>query len=281
MKLNKAIITAANPLDKHLPLQTITNAEGETKTVLENCLDDLSNSGIESVAVVVTRGSVDEYRTATGRHANSITFIEQDLPRGYGHAVWCTKEFVGDESFILIVGDHLFLSNSGEPCVKQLLDISAESESCFAAVQATDESKLHLYGTIGAIRNPVDPSIFEVNTIVEKPTPTLAEQELIIPGLRHGMYLCFFGIQVLTPSVMDLLGRQVEELPDGQTLGLTPALAEIAKSEKFLATELQGTRFNLGERHGLLKAQIALALAGPHRDAMLVSLIELLAAAKS
>jgi UTP--glucose-1-phosphate uridylyltransferase len=281
MKPNKAIITAANPAEKHLPLQTITNAEGDSKTVLENCLDDLVVSGIESVAIVVAPNSISEYRAAAGSHAEAITFIEQEAPRGYGHAVWCAKEFVADDPFVLIVGDHLFLSSSVSPCVKQLLSLAAEHDSCFSAVQATDESKLYLYGTIGATRNPSDPNLFEVNTIIEKPTPTLAEQELIIPGLRHGTYLCFFGIQILKPSIMTLLDRQVEDLPEGQSLGLTPALAEIAKSEKFLAAELQGTRFNLGERHGLLKAQIALALAGPHREDMLVSIIELLAASKS
>jgi UTP--glucose-1-phosphate uridylyltransferase len=179
------------------------------------------------------------------------------------------------------VGDHLFLSHTDEPCVKQLLALASDHDAFFSAVQVTDESQLYLYGTIGANRDPSKPSLFEVNSIIEKPTPTLAEQDLIIPGLRHGKYLCFFGIQVLKPSIIDLLDRQVAELQDGELLGLTPALSEIAQSERFLAAELKGTRFNLGERHGLLRAQIALALAGPHRDDMLASLIELLAVAKT
>ena len=281
MKPTKAVITAANPAEKHLPLQTITNSLGESKPTLQNALDDLAASGIESVAVVIMPGWIDEYRAAAGPHAEMITFIEQESPRGYGHAVWCARDFVGEDPFVLIVGDHLFLSHTEAPCVKQLLDLVAEHGAPFSALQATDESKIHLYGTIGATRHPAIPSLYEVTTIIEKPTPTLAEQELVIPGLRHGTYLCFFGIHVLKPSLMKLLDRQVADLPAGETLGLTPALAEIARSEKYLAAELDGTRFNLGELHGLLRAQIALALAGPHRDDMLTSLIELLARTKS
>ena len=281
MKTTKAVITAANPAEKHLPLQTITTAVGDSKPVLENDLDDLAASGIESVAVVLLPGAVDEYRAAAGPHADMLTFIEQETQLGYGHAVWCARDFVGDDPFLLMVGDHIFLSNSGVPCVKQLLDLAAEHEAIISAVQATDESKLHLYGTVGATRNPADPSLFEVHTIIEKPTPTLAEQELIIPGLRHGTYLSFFGIHVLKPDIMDLLGRKIAALEDGETIGVTNSLAEIAESERFLATELDGTRFNLGERHGLLRAQIALALAGPHRDDILTSIVQLLANSKA
>ena len=281
MKTTKAVITAANPAEKHLPLQTITTAVGDSKPVLENDLDDLAASGIESVAIVLLPGAVDEYRAAAGPHAEILTFIEQESPLGYGHAVWCARDFVGDDPFLLMVGDHIFLSNSGVPCVKQLLDLAVEHEAIISAVQATDESKLHLYGTVGATRNPADPSLFEVHTIIEKPTPTLAEQELIVPGLRHGTYLSFFGIHVLKPDIMDLLGRKVAALGDGETIGVTHSLAEIAESERFLATELDGTRFNLGERHGLLRAQIALALAGPHRDDILTSIIQLLASSKA
>lgn len=280
MRPTKAIITAANPAERSLPLQTITNSQGESKPVLENALDELAASGIESVAVVITPGSLTEYRAAAGPHEAIITFIEQKEPRGYGDAVLCAREFAGNDPFVLIVGDHLFLSHNDTPCTKQLLDLAAEHEASVSAVQVTDESKLHLYGTIGASRHPANSALFEVSTIVEKPTPTLAEQELLIPGLRHGTYLCFFGMHVLKPGLMELLAKQAESRKPGEPFGLTPALAEIARSEKYFATELAGTRFNLGERHGLLRAQIALGLAGPHRDEILTSLVELLATNK-
>jgi UTP--glucose-1-phosphate uridylyltransferase len=141
-------------------------------------------------------------------------------------------------------------------------------------VQPTHESQLHLYGTIGGRRVPASPSIIDVNNIVEKPTPTLAEQELFISGLRAGNYYCFFGIHALTPAVMKELDAKVQPLGEGETLGLTPTLAHLARSEKYLAVEIDGQRFNIGERYGLLRAQLSLALAGPHRDEILTMLIE-------
>jgi UTP--glucose-1-phosphate uridylyltransferase len=103
---------------------------------------------------------------------------------------------------------------------------------------------------------------------VEKPTPTEAEQRLVVPGLRAGHYLCFFGMHVLTPAVMDFLGPRV---------GLSAALAELAKREQYLALERSNHRYDVGLRYGLLHAQMALALSGRDRDEVLSQLVELLA----
>ena len=130
---------------------------------------------------------------------------------------------------------------------------------------------------MGATRVPGAPSIYEVHTIVEKPTPTLAEQELIVPGLRAGNYLCFFGMHCLTSAVIEHLDREVSALPEGELLELTPTLAHLDRAEKYLAVDLAGQRFNIGARYGLLRAQLSLALAGPHRDEVLTDLIEIIA----
>ena len=280
MTPNKAVLTAANPAEQHLPLQTITDADGDTKTALQIILDGLFGAGVESVAVIIVPGSEKAYRSAAGPHAEHLVFIEQEQALGYGHAVWCAKSYVGDDPFILLVGDHLFLSHGETSCISQVLEVAAQNDCQVSAVQATHESKLYLYGTIGATRVPATETLFEVHSVIEKPTPTLAEQDLIIPGLRHGNYLCFFGIHVLHGKAMELLDRKVTALAEGETLGLTPTLNELAGTERYLACELDGTRFNLGERYGLLRAQIALALAGPHRDEVLGSLVELLATTK-
>ncbi len=280
MTPTKAVITAANPAEQHLPLQTITDSNGETKSALQIILDDLFSAGLESAAIIIVPGSRDAYAAAAGPHNNRLQFIEQAAPLGYGHAVWCARDYTGDDPFVLLVGDHLYLSNSGDSCVKQLLAVAAQRNCQVSAVQATHESQLHLYGTVGASRVTGDDHLFEIHTIIEKPTPTLAEQDLIIPGLRHGNYLCFFGMHVLSAKVMQLLDQLAADIPPGQPLGLSPTLALVAGNEKFLAAQIDGTRFNLGERYGLLRAQVALALAGPHRDEVLTSLVELLATTK-
>jgi len=277
----KAVVTAASPTEHHLPLQTMVDSEGIAKTALEIILDDLFSTGLESAAVIIFPGTRSAYLQAAGRHADRLSLIEQDEPRGYGHAVWCAREFTGRDRFVLLVGDHLYLSHAESSCVAQLLELSATHNGCVSAVNPTHESKLHLYGTIGATRIPSAPSIFEVHSVVEKPTPTLAEQELIIPGLRAGNYLCFFGMHTLTVGVMEHLDRAVSLLRAGSVLGLTPTLDHLARAGKYLATELAGQRFNIGEPYGLLRAQLSLALAGPHRDEVLTDIIEIAAQSRS
>jgi UTP--glucose-1-phosphate uridylyltransferase len=105
---------------------------------------------------------------------------------------------------------------------------------------------------------------------MEKPTPTEAEQRLPIPGIRTGHYLCFFGIHVLTPAVMDILDRRLAE-SSGAPVTLVDALAELASQEQYLAVEDQGRRYDLGAPYGLLIAQLALALNGRDRSEVLSS----------
>jgi UTP--glucose-1-phosphate uridylyltransferase len=141
-------------------------------------------------------------------------------------------------------------------------------------VQATHESKLPYYGVAGGRLAENRKGLYLVSEVVEKPAPTVAEQRLIVPGLRAGNYLCFFGMHVLTPTVMELLGADAAA---GQTGSLSQALAKLAGRERYLACQLKGRRFDIGLKYGLLTAQLALALGGPARPEVLAMLVELLA----
>jgi len=153
----------------------------------------------------------------------------------------------------------------------------AETESCSASgVQPTRESLLPWYGAVAGRRVPGRQGLYRVETVIEKPTPTEAEQRLMVPGIRAGYYLCFFGIHVLSPTVLDLLGRLLAKQEAGPVT-LSAALAELARQEQYLALEDTGKRYDLGARYGLLIAQLALALNGRERDEVLSHLLELLA----
>ena len=97
-----------------------------------------------------------------------------------------------------------------------------------------------------------------------------------MPGLRAGYYLCFFGMHVLTSAVMGILADQQASVRNG-SLALTPALSELASREKYLAYEVEGRRYNLGQRFGLLNTQLALGLAGRDREEILSQIVEVLA----
>jgi UTP--glucose-1-phosphate uridylyltransferase len=273
VKVSKAVITAAGKTQRTLPLQTLVDRDGVSRSALAILADEITSAGIEEIAVIICPGDEAAYAAAAGPHASHMRFIEQPEALGYAHAVHCAADFTADDPFLLMVGDHLYLSRTQTSCAAQLLATAAAEDCAVSAVQATHESKLPLYGAIGGRRLPGSDLLYQIETVIEKPTPTEAEQKLVVPGLRAGNYLCFFGLHVLTPSVMEILARQ---LSDGRA-DLSNALSEIARRERYLAHELQGRRHDIGVHYGLLSAQLALGLAGKDRDEVLTNIVELLA----
>ena len=222
-------------------------------------------------------GDQAAYTAAAGTHGSRLKFVEQSAPLGYGHAVHCARGFAADQPFLLLVGDHLYVSGSQKRCAQQLVEIAAAENCAVSAVQATHESKLPYYGAIGGRLVAGKQRLYEVQDVLEKPTPTEAEQRLIVPGLRAGHYLCFFGMHVLTPTFMEILGDDVNRAGKKGGAHLTTALAKLAAHERYLTSELQGRRYDIGVKYGLLTAQLALALDGANRDEVLSGLVELLA----
>jgi UTP--glucose-1-phosphate uridylyltransferase len=274
LRVRKAVITAAGANQRALPLQTLIQ-DGAEKSVLSILIEQALTANVGEVCVVVWPGDETRYAQAAGNLAGAVRFVPQERPAGYGHAIYSAREFVADEPFLHLVGDHLYLS-AATLGVQRLVEL-AESESCSASgVQPTRESLLPRYGAVAGRRVPGRQGVYRVETVIEKPTPTEAEQRLMVSGIRAGYYLCFFGIHVLTPTVMDLLGRMLDAAPNGPVT-LSAALAELARREQYLALEDAGKRYDLGARYGLLIAQLALALTGRERDEVLSRLLELLA----
>jgi UTP--glucose-1-phosphate uridylyltransferase len=274
--VRKAVITAAARSQRDLPLQTLIDGEGKKKSLLSILVEQSLAAGVEEVAVVVVPGDEPQYAQAVGHLASSVRFVPQHEPRGYGHALYCARAFTNNDPFLHIVGDHLYVNAASKPSAQRLIELAQTERCSVSGVQATRESLLAFYGTVGGRRVPGRNDLYRVDTVLEKPTPTEAEQRLLIPGIRAGYYLCFFGIHVLTPLVMEVLGRKLAEA--GPTpVGLVDALAELARQEQYLAVEDEGRRYDLGDRYGLLIAQLALALNGRDRAEVLSQLLELLA----
>jgi UTP--glucose-1-phosphate uridylyltransferase len=277
VNVRKAVITAAGRDQRQLPLQTLVDRDGRTKAALTILLEEVLHAGIEEIGVVICPGDEPAYAAAAGPHRNRLRFLEQTQPLGYGHAVLSAHPFTGGDPFLLLVGDHLYVAKGPKSCARQLLEIAATEACALSAVQPTHESKLPYYGAVGARRLPGKSGLYQVDEVLEKPTPTVAEQKLIVPGLRAGHYLCFFGMHVLTATVMDVLEEMVRDARGAERVHLTHALARTAARERYLACELQGRRYDIGVKYGLLTAQLALALSGPDRDEVLTHLVELLA----
>ncbi|MBA2646600.1 MAG: UTP--glucose-1-phosphate uridylyltransferase [Pyrinomonadaceae bacterium] len=277
MKITKAVITAAARNQRTLPLQTLVDRDGDQKPLLNIIVEEAIGAGVEDICVVVAPGDEDAYRQAAGGHAGRLSFIAQNEPRGYGHAVSCAREFVGEESFLHMIGDHVYISGNTKSCAEQIIEVARRESCAVSGVQPTRENLLPYFGAVGGQRLKGKSGLYQIERVVEKPTPTEAEQTLMIAGLRSGHYLCFFGMHVLTPTAMEILGTHVAAHRGDANIQLSPVLDQLAKRERYLALETRGRRYPVDVRYGLLTAQLALALSGRDRDEVLTGLCELLA----
>ena len=309
--ITKAVITAAGRGERLYPVgDTVQKAmlplidkDGIFKPVIQIIAEEAFDSGIEEICIVCAPGDeqryIDSFTSLKNNllkayketdwalnHAEKIEhllrhtqFTVQEKAMGYGHAVYCAREFVGDNPFLLLLSDHLYVSHiAGKRCAAQIIEL-ANKESCsVSAVNPTIEHQIRKYGTITGKNYNNQAGLYQIERIVEKPSLSLAEQELQTPGLRAGYFLCIFGMHALSPLIFDILEQyHSRAIKENSTYLLTPALMDLVKKDKYLALEVSGSRYDIGKKFGLLQAQIALSLAGQDRDRVLNTLIDLLA----
>ncbi|MFW6257288.1 MAG: sugar phosphate nucleotidyltransferase [Prolixibacteraceae bacterium] len=274
MKITKALITAAGPDQRKLPLQTLVDRDRCKKTVLEILIKEIKSAGIDEIGIVIHPEDEKNFEQVIEPSLKtSIQFIHQNKSNGYGHAILCGKSFTGNEPFLHLVGDHLYVSRTEQNITRQLLQMAVKHKCAVSTVQPTRENAIGNYGTVKAQRIQGESEMYQIEKVKEKPTPTYAEQHLLVAGLRSGYYLCFFGMHVFTPLLMELLEKRAAEFPD-QKLGLSESLNELARRSKYLALEKNEPRYDIGLDYGLLQAQLALSLAGKDRDFILSELLK-------
>lgn len=277
MIIKKAVITAAGQDQRKLPLQTLIDRDGVQRSVLEMLVREALDAGIGEVCVVVHPGDENAYAGVLGEDVRKVHFVPQTAPLGYGHALHCAAPFTGSDAFLHLVGDHLYIRQGETGCARHLVTVAGQEGCAVSAVHPVRESIMPHYGVIGGQRVPGRSDLYNIEKVVEKPTPTEAELQLMVPGIRAGHYLCFFGMHVLTPAVMEILGEKIAQAGPDRKTALSPALQELAGREQYLALEKKDLRYDVGTRYGLLKAQVAIALSGRDRDQVLTELLELFA----
>lgn len=276
MNVRHALITAANPRQRTLPLQMLIDRDGVTRSALEIILREADRAGIEEFCVVVCPGDETAYAGACGEFQSRVKFATQPEARGYGDAILQGRRLMEEQPFLHLVGDHLHLSETTVSCARQLLDVAATEKTVVSAVQPTRENQLTSFGAVGGKLVGGEKPLYEIEAVLEKPTPTVAEQELLVPGMRAGFYLCFFGLHVLDTEIFDLL-QEIQVANPDEPLGLSPALHALAARRRYLALNIAGSRYDIGAHYGLLTAQLALSLRGQDRDLVLTQIVELLA----
>ncbi|HEX8035399.1 MAG TPA: sugar phosphate nucleotidyltransferase [Ktedonobacterales bacterium] len=314
-RVRKAVITAAGRGTRQYPASTtvqkemfpLVDVDGLTKPTIQIIAEEALAAGIEEICIVTSPGDDEMYRRhfrglsqdllpafagkewalresgQLTRLEQALSYVAQPAPEGFGHAVYCAREWVGDEPFLLLLGDHVYVASDadGRRCARQVVDVFERTGQVVSSVKRTPERLLYLFGTVRG--EPIETSdgpqdVYRVTAMVEKPSPELAARELRTPGLPGGEYLCFFGMHVFTPAIFDCLGYNIaHEIREKGEFQLTSAQALLVTREPYLAFEARGERYDMGVPFGLVETQLALALNSPMREEMIASLVRIIA----
>lgn len=308
-RVRKAVIPAAGlgtrqyPASSALPkgMFTVVDRDGLTKAAIQIAVEEAQGSGITEIAIVVRPGDEalyqryftpipDERRPAFAKHPwtleqseqlgrlrDMITYIPQTEPLGYGHAVYCARDWAGDEPFLLMLSDHVFISHTATPCARQALDVFEQYGRSVYALHRISEDRLRFFGTIQGERVQERPAVYNLTHVKEKPAVDYARRHFRVEGLPDGTYLGFFGQHVLTPDIFDALAYHIEhDIREGGEFQLTNAQELLREREGAYGCEIEGESHDMGVAAGMIQAQIALALHGANRAEVARALRELL-----
>ena len=299
--IRKAVITAAGRGTRQYPatnavqkeLFPVVDLDGITKPTIQIIAEQTLQAGIEAICIVVNPGEgehlqrhfkglgLDESENFRKQNkdwilkqsdllsdlSRRITYVEQKEPNGFGHAVWSARLFTGTDPFLLLLGDHLYLADSGISCIEQTLRGFESVNRTLLPVARTPVSQINLFGTLSGDPDPERAGFYHVIKILEKPDAETARKQLRTPGLSEDQYLTLFGIYALSGRIIDYLGRHVEnDIRSGGEIQLTTALQELIEGEGAYALEMNGRRLDMGNPLGYIQTQLALAQRGVFSD---------------
>jgi UTP--glucose-1-phosphate uridylyltransferase len=281
-KIRKAVIPAAGlgtrflPATKAVPKELLPIVDTPT---IQYIVAEAVAAGVRDVILVCARGKdsiVDHFDIAaeleahlerSGKHelrkqmrdiarmANVVT-VRQQEPLGLGHAVLCAKNLVGDEPFVVMLGDDII--DAPVPGTKQLADCWERHGLGTIALMEVPREETHMYGI--AAGEAVDDRTIRIDRLVEKPKQDPPSNLAVI------------GRYVLPPRVFEIL-ESVKPGVGGE-IQLTDALAVLAREEGLLGHRFEGERYDAGDRFGYLKANIMYALKRPELEAPLRELLK-------
>ncbi|MBT3374142.1 MAG: NTP transferase domain-containing protein [Lentisphaerae bacterium] len=289
--VRKAVIPAAGfgtrmfPASKAIKkeLFPIITPEGVTKPVLLANIEEAVRAGIEEIAVIVRADdqaffdqffnhlpAPDLYNRLPAQARQQchdlqelgqrITLIPQESQEGFGHAVHCAREWVGNEPFLLMLGDHVYVSDTDEPCAQQLIHAyEANGNRGVVGVHAAPPEDVSHSGTITGTWIDEDQRVLQVRELAEKPNLDYARNNLAAPGLGPDQFLCLNGQYILTPEVFEHLQHDIDaDVRDAGEIQLTTALEQLRKTQGLLGYVVAGNHYDTGLPERYLQSLIDL-----------------------
>ena len=299
--IKKAVIPIAGygtrlfPATKAVPkaLFPIIAQDGIAKPIIQLIIEEALTAGVEEVCLVAQPQQVEpiaDYFSGTVADAirekpelaaqadrlaeigERLHFAIQAEPEGFGHAIYCAKDFAAGEPVMILLGDHLYISESDVSCAKQLADVYAQVGQSVTSLDLCHESELSRNGIVhgrlaGEVSQPRSSELYTLTQISEKPTVEFAQAHLRVDGVPDQQYLCNFGIDLLTPLLFDILDYNYKHqvLTHGE-IQLRDAMSEMIKQEGMYGYRVAGKRYDTGNPQDLLKTVNAFGLQSPYRE---------------
>jgi UTP-glucose-1-phosphate uridylyltransferase len=276
-KVRKALIPAAGFGTRLFPatkatkkeLFPIVDRDGIAKPAILLIVEEALQAGLDEVIIVVQENDLNDFRSffnaqisienynklprhfqeyaqrllEIGRH---VTFVTQAKQEGFGHAVYCAREAIGNEPFLLMLGDHLYRSNGEKSCAQQLLDAYHPHGISVVGLRRTSETQIASFGTVTGVWIEGN-SLLSITEFAEKPTVDYARSNLCVPGLPDGEYLTLFGQYIIKPQLFDYLEEHIaNNVRERGEFQLTSALDRLRQEDGFLGLIMDGRRYDIG-----------------------------------
>ena len=276
-EVRKAIIPAAGfgtrlfPASKVIKkeLFPVIDKEGRAKPVIMAIVEEAVNSGIEEICIIVQEKELplfeeffcmppvienfnklskenQEYSNYIQELGNRITFITQKAQEGLGHAVYCAREWVNNEPFLLMLGDHLYASDSKLSCISQLLKIYEYAGESIVGLKKTAGNDIHKFGCAAGNWDESE-KLLSITEFKEKPNIKYAQEYLRVKGFDKDIYLTVFGLYILQPEIFDYLEEHItNNVREKGEFQLTSCLDKLRRERGFTGYIVKGKRFDIG-----------------------------------
>jgi UTP-glucose-1-phosphate uridylyltransferase/mevalonate kinase len=276
-KVHKALIPAAGFGTRLFPASKATKKElfpvidqdGIAKPAILLIVEEALNAGIEEVIIIVQEDDQDDFERFFNAQISienynklpphfqdyarrlieigqRVKFIVQRTQEGFGHAIYCAREALGHEPFLLMLGDHIYRSTTDISCARQLLDAYERYGRSVVGLRLTPAEQIANFGTVTGIWLEEN-CLLSITEFAEKPTLEYARNNLQVLGLSEGEYLTVFGQYILNPEVFDYLEEHIQNnVRERGEFQLTSALDRLRQSDGFMGLVIEGRRFDIG-----------------------------------
>lgn len=276
-KVRKAIIPAAGfgtrmyPVTKALKkeLLPIIDRHGRAKPIILAIIEEAISAGIEEIGIVVQESDRhlfhdllksppkpelwaklspenQEYSQYLATIGDRLTILTQAEQEGFGHAVYCAREWVNNEPFLLLLGDHVYTSQIESSCAAQMIDVYQQHHTSVIGITVMQGDVIHKAGCVAG-RWQTEQSILNIEQIYEKPSLEYARQHLKVPGMTEDEFLGVFGMYVLEPAIFELLATEIKN--NARFKGefqLTTCLDQLRQKYSAIAYLVRGQYYDTG-----------------------------------